>query len=461
VAQESRQRIMKLTFLGATGTVTGSKYLLEQNNKKILIDCGLFQGLKDLRLRNWDKLPFDVSALDVVLLTHAHLDHSGYIPLLVKQGFKGPIYCSEATFDLCAILLPDSGYLQEEDAARANRYGYTKHHPALPLYTEQDARLSLEKFKAVSFGQRLDLGERLSCVFGRAGHILGAAQIKVSDGKTSILFSGDVGRLKDPVMKAPEAPLAADYMVVESTYGNRLHEKTNPAEAIGQIIRDTAARGGSVVIPAFAVGRAQSMLYYIHALKTRQAIPDLPVFLDSPMAIDATELLCKHAKEHRLASGLCGEVSRIATYVHTPEESKKLDQGNGMPSVIISASGMAVGGRVLHHLKHFIGDARNTILFAGYQAEGTRGDRLMRGEKEIKIHGQMWPVRAEIINLDNVSAHADYEEMLQWLGQVKSAPRRVFVTHGNAKAAESMRAKIEERLGWKATVPSYLQTEQL
>lgn len=453
---------MKLTFLGATGTVTGSKYLLEHSGRKTLIDCGLFQGLKELRLRNWGKLPIDPASLDAVLLTHAHIDHSGYIPLLIKRGFKGEIYCSEATFDLCSILLPDSGYLQEADAERANRYGYTKHKPALPLYTRKDAENSLSRFKVVDFGKPYDLEGSLTFSLSRSGHIPGSAFIQVSDGQTSILFSGDLGRPDDPVMKSPTQMQRADYLVLESTYGDRLHKDSNPLDKIGEIIRNTAARGGSVIIPAFAVGRTQSILYYIYELKKAKAIPDaIPVYLDSPMAIDATQLLRKHKNDHRLREKLCADVCHVAKYVHTAEESKSLDHSNGVPAVIVSASGMATGGRILHHLKHFIGDARNTILFTGYQAAGTRGARLIHGEDEIRIHGRMWQVRAEVEVLHNTSAHADYGEILEWLGHFQEPPRKTFITHGEPEAATSLKMKIEDHLGWNAVVPDYLQEVEL
>jgi metallo-beta-lactamase family protein len=451
---------VKLAFLGATGTVTGSRYLVEHQGVKILVDCGLFQGLKELRLRNWERPPFNPAEINAVLLTHAHLDHSGAIPLLVRQGFKGRIYCSHATLDLCSILLPDSGYLQEEDAARANRHGYTKHNPAQPLYTQKDAEQALQQFEAVEFGKDYPLEDGLHFTLARAGHILGAAQIRISDQRISVLFSGDIGRLNDPVMKAPEQPLAADYIVIESTYGDRLHEKSDPLDTIGRVIKETTERGGTVIIPAFAVGRAQSILYYIHQLKAQGRIRRVPVYLDSPMAIDASSLLCKYGSDHRLAPKLCSDVSRAATYIHTVEESKKIDHAI-MPSVIISASGMATGGRILHHLKHFIGDTRNTILFAGYQAEGTRGDRLVRGEKEIKIHGSFWPVRATIENLSNLSAHADYEELLQWLKMAPQRPKGVFVTHGSTPAAQSLKEKIERQLGWRTRVPAYRHMETL
>lgn len=452
---------MKLTFLGATGTVTGSKYLLQDGGKKILIDCGLFQGLKDLRLRNWEGLPFNPTSIDAVLLTHAHLDHSGYIPKLIKEGFRGPIYCSEATFDLCQILLPDSGHIQEEDAAQANRYGYTAHKPALPLYTEDEARASLKYFKPVSFGQPHRLTEELGFTLHRAGHILGAAFIRVSDGGgTSVLFSGDLGRMDDPVMKPPAQIQDTEYVVVESTYGNRLHGKTDPTEDLAAVVKRTVGRGGTLVIPAFAVGRAQFIMYHLHKLKAEKRIPDARVYLDSPMAINVSDLLCKHLNDHRMPRTLCMDVCGIAEYTRTVEQSKAIDRSNHMPKIIIAASGMATGGRVLHHLKHYIGDPRNTVLLAGFQAAGTRGARLARGETEIKIHGQMWPVKAEIVKLDNMSAHADYSEILSWLGHFTSRPHRIFVTHGEPEAAESLKQKIREKYGWDTVVPVYKQTEE-
>ncbi|MGB0630131.1 MAG: MBL fold metallo-hydrolase [Alphaproteobacteria bacterium] len=452
---------MELQFLGATGTVTGSKYLLEHGGRKILIDCGLFQGLKELRLRNWAELPVSPGEIDAVILTHAHLDHSGYLPLLIKNGFGGPVYCSTGTEDLCAILLPDSGYLQEADAERANRYGYTRHKPAKPLYTKQNAMRSLESFHAIEFEKPCDLGAGLSFTLFRAGHILGSSLVRISDSETSILFSGDLGRPDDPVMNPPAIIRETDFLVLESTYGDRLHADEDAASQLGEIIRKTAGRGGTVVIPAFAVGRTQGILYHLWELRKANAIPEIRIFLDSPRAINATRLLNRHCDDHHMDEKRCAEVSRIARYVNTPEESKALDRHNGVPSVIISASGMATGGRVLHHLKHFIGDERNTILFTGYQAAGTRGARLVHGEKEIKIHGKMWPVRAEVDVLDNMSAHADYSEILGWLGNFDRPPQRTFITHGEPEAASSLRMKIEDRLGWSVTVPQYLQKMEL
>ncbi len=451
---------MKLSFLGATATVTGSKYLLEEGGTRILIDCGLFQGHKELRLRNWSRLPLDPSRLDAVVLTHAHIDHSGYLPLLVRQGFRGKIYCSSATRDLCAILLPDSGYLQEEDARRANKYGYSRHAKAKPLYNQKDARAALEYFHPVEFDEFFNIGPDLRIRLKHSGHILGSSFIQIDNGHKTIVFSGDLGRPDDPVMVSPVHFEAADYLVIESTYGDRLHDKTDPMETIGEIISTTAGRGGTVIIPAFAVGRTQSLLYYIHQLKKKDRIPDIPVFLDSPMAIKATRLLCRHHDSHRLSEAGCHRVCDVATYIKTVEESKELDR-QAMPSVIISASGMATGGRVLHHLKNYIGDSRNTILFTGFQAGGTRGDRIVRGEKEIKIHGQMWPVRAQIECMSNTSAHADYQEILDWLGHFRKPPKKTFITHGEAEAAAALKEKIEQQLGWNVVTPRYQQREEL
>ncbi len=454
---------MKLTFLGATNTVTGSKYLLEDEQKKILIDCGLFQGLKELRLRNWEDFPINPATIDAVILTHAHIDHSGYLPLLVKNGFKGQVYCSEGTADLCKILLPDSGYLQEKDAERSNRYGYTRHKPAKPLYTQEDANRALKHLNPVPFGEPHQLSDFLSFRLTHAGHILGAASIQISDGQTSIVFSGDLGRPDDPVLNAPAHIQEADYLVVESTYGNRRHKDTDPLAQLEEIISRTAAQGGSVIIPAFAVGRTQSIMYYIHELKKANRIPNIPVYLDSPMAINATNLLHKHLNELHLSPEECAKVCDGVIYTQTVEQSKDIySKNNNIPKVIISASGMATGGRILHHLKHYIGDRKNTILFAGFQAAGTRGARLAHGETELKIHGHLYPVHAKIEMLDNISAHADYQEILDWLDSARNnPPRKVFITHGEPESASSMKFKIEEHLGWNVEIPNYLQEEEL
>lgn len=451
---------MKLTFLGATGTVTGSKYLIEAENKKILVDCGLFQGHKKLRLRNWAPLPIDPSSIDAVVVTHAHIDHTGYLPLLVKQGFSGPIYATTATFDLCSILLPDSGHIHEEDARRANQYGYSKHHPALPLYTQEDAQIALKQFKTVDFGKPYTIFDEIHITWQRAGHILGASFIHFNVAGTTLLFSGDIGRMKDPIMKPPATIQATDYLVIESTYGDRLHDSSDPRDIIAQVVNETAKRGGTVLIPAFAVGRAQNILYYLNQLKEQNRIPHLPIFLDSPMAINATEILCKHANEHQLTPEQCSASCNVATFTNTTEESKAIDQ-QPMPKVIISASGMMTGGRILHHLKVFAPDPRNTILITGFQASGTRGARLLAGERELKMFGQLIPVKARVEYMTNTSAHADYEEILTWLKRFNQAPKKTFITHGEPKSAISLKEKIESQLGWHCIIPDYLDKEIL
>lgn len=451
---------MKITFLGATRTVTGSKYLITIDSKNILVDCGLFQGYKEFRLRNWDKLPINPHDIDAVILTHAHIDHSGYLPLLVKNGFRGKIYCTRGTKDLCAILLPDSGYLQEEDANRANKYGYSKHKPALPLYTMEDGIRALDQFVVRNFDDPLQLFGMLSFKFLPAGHIIGSSLVYLEHNNKSILFTGDLGRPNHPVMKPPAIVTRTDYLIVESTYGDRLHDRSNPLDQLSEIIQQTVAQGGSVIVPAFAVGRTQDLLYYLYVLKKEKRIPDIPVFLDSPMAQDVSDLLCHYSGEHRLTKELANNICKIAKYTKTSGESKSIDQYN-MPIIIISASGMAEGGRILHHLKAFLPDERSTILFTGYQDVGTRGDRLLRGETEIKIHGDMVAVRAKIKSINSMSAHADYQEMLDWLGNFQHSPKKVFITHGDLDATLALKNKIEEKFGWACSIPEYLQTEIL
>jgi metallo-beta-lactamase family protein len=451
---------MKITFLGATETVTGSKYLLETERKKILIDCGLFQGLKDFRLRNWSPFPIAPRNIDAVILTHAHIDHSGYLPLLIKNGFAGQVLCTSATRDLCSILLPDSGYLQEEEARLANKYHYSKHTPAMPLYTKEDAEIALQSFQCVDFEKTYALDKDLTFRLSRSGHILGSSFIFVEQDGTSILFSGDIGRLIHPVMRPPVNMKGADYLVVESTYGDRIHDPGDPKDRIAEIINQTIKRGGSIIVPAFAVGRTQTLLYDIYRLKRANRIPDIPVYLDSPLAIDATKIFCQHKAEHQLSTKQCAEMSSTATYVATPEESKLLDKIN-KPIIIISASGMATGGRVLHHLKNFITDSKHTILFTGYQAAGTRGDRIVRKEKTIKIYGESHEIRAHVELLHNVSAHADSEEILKWLSAFTEKPYKVFITHGEPNAATALQSKISERLGWNTEIPHYLETVEL
>jgi metallo-beta-lactamase family protein len=451
---------MKLTFLGATGTVTGSKYLLEVGKKRILIDCGLFQGLKQLRLKNWAKLPIDPASVDMVILTHAHIDHTGYLPLFVRNGFEGKVYCTYGTRDLCEILLPDSAHLQEEEARFANKYGFSKHSPALPLYTKDDAIKALDLLHPVDFEKDIDLGDGVTMRMMPNGHILGSAFVRISDGHRSILFSGDIGRPHDLLMQPPTQVKQADYLVMESTYGDRTHDKTNPQIKLADTINHTISRGGKVIIPVFAVGRAQEILYYIHLLKTQRKIPDVPIYLNSPMAIDATQIFQRHSGEHRLSRAECEAMGNTAHMVNTVEQSKALNE-NRHPMVILAASGMASGGRVVHHLKAFAPNPNNTILFVGFQAAGTRGAVMVDGADSIKIHGEYIPVNAEIAFISNLSAHGDYLEILDWLRGFESAPKRVFITHGEPVAADAMRHHIEEKLHWNVHVPDYLETVEL
>lgn len=451
---------MRITFLGATKTVTGSKYLLSTGTKNILVDCGLFQGLKEFRLRNWAPFPIEPRLIDTVILTHAHIDHSGYIPLLVKNGFTGKILCSQATKDLCAVLLPDSGFLQEEEARFANKYGYSKHKPALPLYTREDAENSLKQFQPIEFRKYKKLDEETFITLIPSGHILGASFIEFKYYESMLVFSGDLGRLEDPIMYSPAVIQAADYLVIESTYGDRVHEKINPLNELADAINETVRRKGTVLIPAFAVGRAQHILYLIYQLKQTQRIPSIPVYLDSPMAKDATDIFRKYTDLHRLNPDLAHKVCESATYITTRDESKELDMRHES-KIIISASGMLEGGRVLHHLKVFGPGERNTILFTGYQAAGTRGATISGGKKEIRMFGETIPINAEIKALSNMSAHADSEEILQWLSQFNHYPRKVFITHGEPAAAAALKAKIEERFHWNCLIPEYLYSEQI
>ena len=451
---------MRLTFLGATGTVTGSRYLLEHDGRRLLVDCGLFQGLKQLRLRNWDPMTPSPRDIDAVVLSHAHLDHSGFVPRLMQFGFRGRVHCSAATRDLCGLLLPDSGRLLEEEADYANRHGFSKHHPALPLYSEADARVALEQFNVHSFEQGFEPMPGVRVVLRRAGHLLGAASVRIEWDRGSILFSGDLGRSHDLLMRPPELPQAANWVVLESTYGDRSHATIDPLTTIADVVNRTAARGGVVVVPAFAVGRAQTLLYCLHTLKQEHRIPDLPVFLNSPMAADATRIYAEHPDEHRLTPVQYESAARAARIVNSVEESKRLNDLR-MPAVIVSASGMASGGRVLHHLKVFASDRRNSILFAGFQAAGTRGAAMIGGATTVKIHGQYVPIRAEVASIDALSAHADREELLGWIGAPPAAPRRVFMTHGEPVSADALRQAVEERHGWPCTVPEYRESVEL
>ncbi len=452
---------LNLTFLGGAGTVTGSKYLLDDGNHRLLVDCGLFQGFKALRLRNWSALPVPPASIDSVVLTHAHLDHSGYLPLLVKNGYRGKIACTEGTAELCRILLPDSGHLQEQDADFANRHRFSKHMPALPLYTEEDAQRSLDHLHPLPFDQLVTLPCGAQLHFLRAGHILGAATVLLNWHGVTIAFSGDIGRYNDPLMADPVTPARADYLLMESTYGDRRHDAADPEEALADIINATAHRGGTVVIPSFAVGRAQSLLFHIARLKAAGRLPRLlPVFLDSPMAIDATDIFRRHPQDHRLGAQQLALLDGGIHYVRTSTESKALT-ANPVPKVIISASGMATGGRVLHHLERYVPDPRSAIVFAGFQAGGTRGAAMVAGEQRIKMYGHYLPVRAKVHNLAMLSAHADQDELLRWARGFTVPPRQTFIVHGEPQSADKLRHVLEEELRWSCLVPDHGQTVAL
>jgi metallo-beta-lactamase family protein len=451
---------MELQFLGATDTVTGSKYLVRQGGSRVLVDCGLFQGFKQLRLRNWSALPVDPSHVDAVIVTHAHIDHSGYLPLLARSGFTGPVYCTPATYDLCKILLPDCGHLLEEEADFNNRHGTSKHHPALPLYTRDDAVRCLRLFKPVRHHDAFAAAPGLHARLWPSGHMLGSAFVRLDDGRRSILFSGDLGRPNDLMLKPPVTPEPADYLMVESTYGDRTHASADPLATLGEVINRTAARGGVVVIPAFAVGRAQALLYCIHLLKSRGVIHQLPVYLNSPMAASATLVYLRHMNLLRLSNGEVEAMASTAQVVESADESRLLNARKG-PMVIIAASGMATGGRVVHHLKAFAPDHRNTILLAGFQAAGTRGAALAGGATSLRIFGEDVPVRAEVAQLDHLSAHADADEILGWMGSLQRRPKKVFITHGEPAAADALRKRIERQLHWDCHMPYYTETIDL
>jgi metallo-beta-lactamase family protein len=449
---------VNITFLGGTGTVTGSKYLVQHGGKQLLVDCGLFQGFKQLRLRNWNPMPLEAVDVDAVLLTHAHLDHSGYLPLLYRQGYRGRVHATPATCDLCAILLPDSGHIQEEDAAFLNRHGYTKHEPAMPLYGKHDALQSLQLLKP----EREDISfsplPGWKATFSHAGHILGAASILLEVADRRILFSGDVGRPDDLIMKAPDLPPDADTVLIESTYGNREHPKEDVLAELAPALKRVAARGGVAVVPVFAVGRAQALLHAIALLKERGEIPHgLPVFLDSPMAVHTTELLPRHPDAHRLDAKALNILKHAATMVETPEQSKALAKRHG-PMVILSASGMATGGRVLHHLAHYLPDHRNMVILTGYQAPGTRGATLANGSGVVRIHGQDVAVNAEVVQLQSSSAHADAAQLVDWLRHMKNPPDQVYVVHGEPEASDALRQRLEHDLNYRAVVPEHGST---
>ncbi|MCI2807686.1 MBL fold metallo-hydrolase RNA specificity domain-containing protein [Eoetvoesiella caeni] len=452
---------MELTFLGAAGTVTGSRHLLEADGQRILIDCGLFQGLKQLRLRNWGAFPVPPDSIEAIVLTHAHLDHSGYLPRLAHDGFQGTVYATPATVDLCQILLADSAHIQESDADFANRHKVSKHTPAMPLYTLKDVDHAMRQLKRLSFDMLHQPQEGISLRFLRAGHILGASIVEVHWKGCNIVFSGDLGRYDDPLMPDPAVVKSADYLVLESTYGDRRHDQEDPETRLGDIIRRTAARGGTVIIPAFAVGRAQLLLWYLYRLKQKGQLPgNLPIYLDSPMSVNTVDVYRGHSDDLRLNEAKYAAAFNVAHYVRDVEESKALDN-SPMPKVIISASGMATGGRVLHHLKRYAPDVRSSILFSGFQAAGTRGAKMLHGAETVKIHGEYIPVRAELHNLSMLSAHADTDEIMRWLSNFEKPPKETFLVHGEPEAADTLRLRIKDELGWSCRVAQDLEKVSL
>lgn len=449
-----------LRFMGATGTVTGSRYLVEHGPTRVLVDCGLFQGYKQLRLRNWSPLPVPPASIDAVILTHAHLDHSGYLPRLVRSGFRGRIYCTAATRDLCEVMLADSGRLQEEEAEYAGHKHSSRHREPQPLYTEADAEACMKRFAVHPVGEEVALAGDVSFSLSYAGHLLGATQVRMQVAGRSVHFSGDLGRDDDLLMPPPAPPGAADVLVCESTYGNRSHPATSVDDELANVIRRVAQRGGVVVIPAFAVGRTQELLLHLERLRQAQRIPDLPLFVNSPMAQAATRIHERYSGEHRLTPDECRRMCEVATPVRTVEESKALNLRRG-PMIIISASGMLTGGRVLHHVMSFGPDPNNAILLAGYQAAGTRGARLMAGERTLRIFGREIPIQAEVVALQGLSAHADRAGLMRWLARAPRPPGIVYVTHGESDAADALRYGIEHELGWTARVPEHLETVDL
>ena len=448
-----------VTFLGGVRTVTGSKFLFEHRGRRVLVDCGLFQGIKDLRVRNWSKLPVYPSSIDAVVLSHAHLDHCGYVPRLVGDGFEGRVHATEDTAALTSIILPDSGHIQEEDAENANRYGWSRHEPALPLYTEDDARRSLLRLERHEFAAPFEVVPGIQVTFGRAGHILGAATVRIDfDNGTSVVASGDLGRPHHPLLVPPDPVGDADWVLVESTYGDRRHDASGVEELAGAIER-TIARGGTVIIPSFAVDRTEVLMYHLRQLSEEGRLPPVPIYVDSPMALAALRVY-----ESAFANGspdvrkeLVGphplRIDRLEE-VHDADASRRVSELRD-PSIIIAASGMATGGRVVHHLAAALPDRRNTVILVGFQAEGTRGRRLVEGARELKMMGRYIRVRAEIVDLPGFSVHADADELIAWLGTTKGSPESVFVVHGEATASRALQERVEDTFDWTAVVPNH------
>lgn len=450
----------RLRFMGAVGTVTGSRYLVESARGRILIDCGLFQGFKNLRERNWKPFPVEASSIGTILLTHAHLDHSGYLPALVRDGFAGRILATPATAELCGLLLRDSAHLQEEDARFAKAKGFSRHREPRPLYTATDAERALERFDAVGFDQKIDLGSSTQAEFIPSGHLLGAAQIRLTVDGVNVHFSGDLGRDADPLMRPPRPLTPTDYLVCESTYGNRQHPAVDPEAELEAVLNRVLGRGGVVLVPAFAVGRAQGLMYYIARLQKRGRIPNVPLYLNSPMAADATDIYHRYHEEHHVTAEDCQRMASIARKVESVSESKRLNMQSG-PMIIISASGMLTGGRILHHVASFGGDRRNAILLSGFQAGGTRGAALAAGIRQLRMFGRDFQIEAEVVHLGSMSGHADADEIVRWMVSAGRAPQMTFLTHGEPDAADSLRRKVKHELGWPVRVPEHLEAIEL
>lgn len=459
---------VKVKFLGGTGTVTGSRYLLSVGKFRLLFDCGLFQGLKELRLRNWEEFPIDPSTIDAVVISHAHIDHTGYLPKLVKEGFNGPIYCTEPTADLMEIMLLDSAKLQEEEAAFAASKGYSKHTNPQPLYTSQDAQSVFSRMKRLTYKQKVNISNNISIAFSDAGHLLGSAITEIfikGDTQTKkIVFSGDLGRNTDAMLHPPTAIDEADILFIESTYGNKDNPVTDPSRDLESVINDTVNRNGVLLIPAFAVGRTQVILYYLHKLMQEDKIPDIPVYIDSPMAISATYLYYHYPQYHKVKFSHAVFAQQMETnmlvFVKNGKHSKSLNEIK-RNAIIISSSGMMTGGRILHHLYHRLRNERDTILVAGYQAEGTRGRDLVDGKPFIKIFGEEVPVKCHVSNMSSLSGHADKNELFAWMGNFKSKPKMVFTVHGEGNNLVQYARAIREKLQWNVIEPNYLETVSL
>jgi metallo-beta-lactamase family protein len=456
-----------LRFLGACGTVTGSKFLLEAGARHILIDCGVFQGSSELQQKNWTAPPFDPRSLDAAVLTHAHIDHTGYLPRLGKAGFSGPVYVTPPTAGLLGYLLPDAAHLHEEDARYANQKGYSTHRPALPFFDANDASAALALLRPIDFHQRTELAPGLALTFRRVGHILGAAFITLEADSQRIVFSGDVGQRNVPILKDPESPESADHLLLESTYGDRLHPEGSPREEIGRAVAETVARRGVVLIPAFAVGRAQDVLYHLGSLQRDGTLPgDLPIYLDSPMAVSASDLYTSALSEHDLemeqleSKGVSPIEGPSVHLIRDRNDSIALN-GHGGPMVIVSASGMLTGGRILHHLKHRLSDPATTLLFVGFQAAGTLGRQILEGAHEVRIFGELVPVRAEIKEIPALSAHADQRGLVEWAGALTTPPRAVYLVHGEPPAREALAAVIRSKPGWNVVLPEEGQAIEL